>query len=243
VLGPGLVCDWLGELLSGSGAPAPVMLDQSYSLPASASEILGDLTAFAEQLGSAGELGHLAVAAASLGATPVNSAQALESFLHSYAANVLVNHEAPAVIRAREHAARGQVRELIALDKQLSAVPVLENFVRASSSVGQTQLRRLRPLRGERVVHRYLQAIEAGEARGWHTLVYGVVLAVYSIPLRQGLVHFAHRTLDGFVQAAARRLALSEADQDRVLAGPIRFVASGLEDELKRLAPGPLLLT
>ena len=219
------------------------MLDQSYSLPESASEILGDLTAFAEQLGAAGDLGHLAVAAASLGATPVNNAQALESFLHCYASSVLVNHEAPAVIRAREYAARGQVRELIALDQQLSSIPVLESFARASCSVGQAQLRRLRPLRGERVVPRYQQAIEAGEARGWHTLVYGVVLAVYSIPLRQGIVHFAHRTLDGFVQAASRRLALSEADQDRVLAGPASFVSGGLEGELSRLAPGPLLLT
>lgn len=243
MLTPGVACDWLGESQSVSASPARDMLDQRYSLPESASEILGDLTAFAEQLGSGGEFGHLALAAASLGTTPVTTAQALESFLHCYASSVLVNHEAPAVIRARDLAAHGQVRELIALDQQLAEIPVLESFGRASCNVGLAQLRRLRPLRGERVVHRYLQAIEAGEARGWHTLVYGVVLAVYSIPLRQGVIHFAHRTLDGFVQAASRRLSLSEADQDRVLAGPASLVSGGLEGEFRRLTPGPMLLT
>ena len=43
-----------------------------------------------------------------------------------------------------------------------------------------------RPLRDQRLVQRYLTAVEQGEAQGWHTLVYGLTLAVYSLPLRQG---------------------------------------------------------
>jgi urease accessory protein UreF len=171
----------------------------------------------------------------------VDSATALESFLNSYASGVLISYEIPAVIQAYEHAARTQVRELITVDKELSTVPVLQSFARASCAVGQAQLSRLRPLRGERVVQRYLQAVEAGEARGWHTLVYGLVLAVYSIPLRQGLAHFGQRTLDGFVQAAGRRLALAESAQDRILAGPCSAMTGAIEDAIARHAVVPAL--
>jgi urease accessory protein UreF len=76
--------------------------------------------------------------------------------------------------------------------------------------VGQAQLRKLRPLRDERLIQRYLRAVEAGQAHGWHTLVYGVTLAIYSLPLRQGLLGYSHQTTRGFIYAAARPLRLSE---------------------------------
>jgi len=39
-----------------------------------------------------------------------------------------------------------------------------------------------------------------------------LTLAVYSLPVRQGLLGFAQQTMKGFIQAAARPLALSAAD-------------------------------
>jgi urease accessory protein UreF len=50
------------------------------------------------------------------------------------------------------------------------------------------------------------------KAHGWHTLVYGLTLALYSLPLRQGLLGYAHQTTRGFIHAAARSLRLTEAD-------------------------------
>jgi urease accessory protein UreF len=62
-------------------------------------------------------------------------------------------------------------------------------------------------------VQRYLKAVDAGEAHAWHSVVFGLVLAVYSLPLRQGLAHMAYQTLGGFTQAASIRLSLSETKQ------------------------------
>ena len=76
--------------------------------------------------------------------------------------------------------------------------------------MGRSQLQKLRPLRDQRVVQRYLDAVETGRASGWHTLVYGVTLAVYSLPSRQGLLGYAHQTTRGFIYSAARMLRLSE---------------------------------
>jgi urease accessory protein UreF len=108
------------------------------------------------------------------------------------------------------------VRELIALDRDVGQLPAVQAFGNASSWVGRTQLRRLRPLRTERVVQRYLRAVEAGEARAWHTLVFGLVLAVYSLPLRQGLIHFAHQTVGGFIEAGSARFRLTLAAREEM---------------------------
>jgi urease accessory protein UreF len=102
------------------------------------------------------------------------------------------------------------VRELVALDRRLAEEPILCSFAAASRRVGRSQLQKLRPLRDQRVVQRYLQAVESDQADGWHTLVYGLTLAVYSLPLRQGLLGYAHQTTRGFIYSAARTLRLSE---------------------------------
>jgi urease accessory protein UreF len=67
-------------------------------------------------------------------------------------------------------------------------------------------------LRDQRIVQRYLHAVEVGEAHGWHTLVYGLTLAMYSLPLRQGLLGYAIQTTRGFIHSAARELDVSEKD-------------------------------
>src|SRR5213075_2729464 len=110
------------------------------------------------------------------------------------------------------HASRNEVRELVALDQELAAEPVLKQFAHPSRRVGQAQLQKLRPLRDQRVVQRYLHAVESGVAHGWHTLVYGLTLAIYSLPLRQGLLGYAHQTLRSFIYSAARFLRLSERE-------------------------------
>jgi urease accessory protein UreF len=124
----------------------------------------------------------------------------------------------PAIQRAFAHARRNELRELVAYDQTLAAEIALKEFSSASRIVGLAQLRRLRPLRDERFVQRYLAAVEQGAATGWHTLVYGITLAVYFLPLRPGLIGYAQRTTRGFIQSAARSLRLPEADANSLVA-------------------------
>jgi urease accessory protein UreF len=215
------------------------MLDQSYSLAPSTSEILGDLSGLAEQLGATEGLCRLPLAGGGWESGAITSVAALRKFLEEYAGRILAVHELPAIARAYGHVAKSEARELIAFDQALTAEPALKEFARASRSVGQIQLERLRPLRGERVVQRYLKAVEEGSANAWHTVVFGMVLALYSMPLRQGLIHFAHQTLGGFVQAASTRVTLSSSDRHDILAahgeGILRAVESVLASEFTRI--------
>jgi urease accessory protein UreF len=186
------------------------MVKQTQLSLSDAAEWLGDWHPLAQQLGSTEGLASLCAISQALCLKPVHDSPSLRRFLHHYQTRLLLPLELPAIRSAHGHAARHEVRELVTLDQQLAGEPALQTFAEASRRVGQSQVRRLRPLRDDRVVQRYLQAVESGQANGWHTLVYGLTLAIYSLPLRQGLLGYAHQTTRGFIYSAARSLKLSE---------------------------------
>jgi urease accessory protein UreF len=186
------------------------MLKQTQVALDDAAEWLGDWHPLAEQLGSTDGLMSLASTSSLLRLPPIVDLHSLHRFLRDYQQQILVPVELPAIYAAHGHTSRGELRELVALDRQLEAEPLLRNFAGASRRIGRAQLQKLRPLRDHRIVQRYLQGVNAGEANGWHTLVYGLTLEIYSLPLRQGLVGYAQQTTRGFIYAAARSLRLSE---------------------------------
>jgi urease accessory protein UreF len=182
------------------------------ALTSDPAEWLGDAHPLVAQLGRADGLASLHALAESLATRPITSLAALREFLRAYHDRILLPHELPAIQTAFTHASRNEVRELIDFDQQLAHVPALRDFSGASERVGRAQLQQLRPLRDERMVQRYLAAVESGQAHGWHTLVYGMTLVLYSLPLRQGLLGYAQQTTRGFIHAAARSLQLKESE-------------------------------
>jgi len=175
-----------------------------------AAEWLGDWHPLAEQLGSADGLLTLGSISTELRLPPVHDARSLERALREYQTHILLPLELPAIQAAHRHVGHNELRELIALDQELCADQRLQRFASASRRVCQAQLQKLRPLKDQRIVKRYLHAVEIGLAHGWHTLVYGLTLEIYSLPLRQGLLGYAHQTTRGFIYSAARMLQLSE---------------------------------
>jgi urease accessory protein UreF len=173
---------------------------------------LGDWHPLAEQLGSANGLVALSDISASMQVPLVHDLPSLRNFLTSYQKQLLLPIELPAIYRAFDHTSRHEVRELAEFDRQLAGEPALRPFAEASRRIGQTELLKLRPLRDERIVRRYLEFVERHEANAWHTLVYGLTLALYSIPLRQGLLGYGYQTTRGFIYSAAKALQLSEKD-------------------------------
>jgi urease accessory protein UreF len=194
-----------------------------------AAEWLGDWHPLAEQLGSADGLLELGSVSSLLCLRPVRDVPSLRTFLRQYRERILLPLELPAIQTAHGHASRHEVRELIAQDRQLADEPVLQNFASASRRVGRSQLQKLRPLRDQRLVQRYLQAVETGQANGWHTLVYGVTLAIYSLPVRQGLLGYSHQIIRGFIYSAARAIGLSERQCVKVFDELCADLPSGIE--------------
>jgi urease accessory protein UreF len=195
-------------------------------------ELLGDWHPLVAQLGSTEGLIEFAAVASLLRLGTIGHETTLRQFLERYARELLVPHELPAIKRAFDHATNNELRELIAFDRAQAVVPPVRDFASASRRVGQAQLRRLKPLRDHRFIQRYLLAVNEGRAEGWHTLVYGVTLAVYSLPLRQGLLHYGAETLRGFVQLACRSLTVSEAVLRRMLDERLADLAATVDQML-----------
>lgn len=192
------------------------MTQSAFVLASLAPELTGDARELLEQLGAPEALPTLSLAASALTLEAVRDEATLRRFLAGYREQVLLPVELPAILAAHGHACRGELRELIALDRALGVDARLREFRAASAAVGRRQLGRLRPLRDQRLVQRYLRAVENGEAHGWHTLVFGVFLAQYSLPLRQGLMLYSQRTLGGFLDSAGATLRLPVAVRDEV---------------------------
>ena len=186
--------------------------------PAAAQEaLLGELRALLDQLGAAENLINLQAAADALACPAVPNWEVFREFIAAYKTRVLYAHELNAIYRACLHARANESRELVELDRQLGQLSSLRPFASASRHVGRTQLNWLAPLRGERVVAKYQAAVNDGKAQGWHTLVYGLTLAVYSIPARQGLVGYATQILRRYIDAAGRAFAVTEAERAKLL--------------------------
>ena len=171
-------------------------------------ELDGDLRELLESLGSLGNAPGWAGMFVQRKAHGLDGRRALEGFLSTYVNEVHGALELPAVLRAWHYAENGFSRDLIDLDRELSHASVLKPFKAASCAVGRRQLSKLRSLRDQRVVQRYLRAVEEGRAAGWHTVVYGVLLSIYSIPLRTGLNHLALQTIGGMIFSATSSLKL-----------------------------------
>jgi len=198
-----------------------------------AAEWLGDWHPLAEQLGSVDGLLTLASISSELELPPVHDEASLERALRQYQQQILLPIELPAIQAAHGHASRNELRELVALDQQLQQQPVLQRFASASRRVGHGQLQKLRPLHDQRMVRRYLHAVDIGLAHGWHTLVYGLTLEIYSLALRQGLLGYAHQTTRGFIYSAARMLQLSERQCRRLFESLCAALPHAVEDLLR----------
>ncbi|MBL9166752.1 MAG: hypothetical protein JNN07_03355 [Verrucomicrobiales bacterium] len=193
------------------------MEKQSHSGVDAEINLLGELHPLVQQLGSTEGLHELSETSKLIAHHTVTDVESLWSFLRAYRSRILLPLELPIIHQAFLHADKGRTRELIELDRKIAETPRLKHLSSASRRVGQAQLKRLRPLRDVRVLQRYLAAVEAKQAEGWHTLVFGLTLAIYSVPLRQGLLGYAQQVMRGFIHSAGRRFAVPAGEIEEMM--------------------------
>ena len=177
------------------GPPMPDPITSSPELPERSDSADGS---WIEPRETSGEDGVCLVPMATGRAT---TREALEQRLLAYARETLAREEWPAVLHAWQFARRGHMRDLVAFDRDWAATARRLGFAEASRAAGRRQLNKLQGLRHERRISRYRVAIDEGRADGWHPLVFGVFLAVYHLPIRQGLIQYGMRSL-GLLAAA-----------------------------------------
>ena len=211
------------------------MLEQPQQPERNALSDAADFRALEEQLGSPDEATAISSEAFAASLINIRTPDQLREFVAHFQTKTLAHDELPTILRAYNHARRNEAREIIALDRSLKDAFPSEALANASERVGRNQLRKMRGLKTERVVTKYWDAVYKKEAYGWHTVVFGVVLAVYSIPLRQGMNHYGQQTIRGFVEAGATSLRLRAPEmnalENSLLADMPAIVERALESE------------
>ena len=154
------------------------------------------------------------------------------SLLESHRDSVIVALDWPVIVEAAEATRLGRHHGLVELDRNYAGRRA-GRWDEASFRVGRRQLSRLRAARDLRAVQRYLEAVEDGRAQGWNPIVFGVALAAFNLPYRQGLLHYAGTLLRGLAERCRPRdlpNAEWEAWMDRLEAP--------LPEEARSLLPG-----
>jgi hypothetical protein len=123
----------------------------------------------------------------------------VRTVLESHRDGVIIGLDWPVIVEAAEFTRLGKHRDLLELDRNYPGRRA-DQWTEASFRVGRRQLSRLRTARDFRVVQRYLAAVDAGEAQAWNPIVFGVALAAFSLPYRQGLLHYAGTLLRGLAE-------------------------------------------
>ena len=194
-------------------------------------DFLHDISGLAKRLGADGPAGPAEEGIiGAFDTSQIHSIASLSQFLAQYRDRVLVPIEIPTITEASLMVGRGELSELLDLDKRLGERVELAPFAEASRWIGSCNARSMRGMNDHRTVWRYCEAIRTQSAHGWHAVVYGVVLSAFSIPLRQGISNYCERTMGGFVDAVAltRDFPLEETRQLK------EHFAAGLAEEIDR---------
>ena len=111
--------------------------------------------------------------------------------------------ELPAIAAAWRQATANESRELAALDQATLSNPNFADHAEVSRELGNEFLTRLLPLRDARILRRHAEAVENGDAAGSHLIVFGLMLAVFSVPPRQALLDYVQARLPDADSASA----------------------------------------
>jgi hypothetical protein len=142
--------------------------------------------------------------------------------------------ELPVIAQAHHHAAVGGVRELVALDRDLAARLAQNPSAAARLHVDPSQWRALRSLSDDRVLRRFAAAVEKQEAIGCLSVVHGILLVVYSLPLRQGLHNYARARIEELAGSPAWVAGMRASEVGRLATDLLR----GLPRIVNRLCQG-----
>ncbi len=204
--------------------------------PATSEELAGDINPLTQALGTTAALDSLSSLARLVNGPAPETLGALRTLLARYRERLLTPIELPAIRDAYHHTARGEVRELLDLDRRIAREYGDSAFAEVSRHTGRTQLRRLRPLR-DTTLQRYLQAVDAGEAMGSHVVVFGLLLAIFSLPLHQGLAQYASKTQQSLVDSAMLALPATEPERERLRAECDAPIAPAVRSVLPAFTP------
>jgi urease accessory protein len=141
----------------------------------------------------------------------------LKDFLLRQIAPALAHQELPYLRYAFEAAALGDLPELCALDREISAWKLARETRDASVQIGVRRLRALQAITGASLYSAFDQCLQRGEARGHHLIVCAVQAVTEGIPLQAALHAWHYQTTAAICSAALKLIRIGQDGCQRAL--------------------------
>lgn len=139
----------------------------------------------------------------------------LRDFLKTRIVPALEHHELPYLRFARAAAEAGDVDELCAIDREISAWKICRELREASAQLGGRRLKMLMQFAPNAAMAAFGARIATGEARGHHLAVCGLQFA--GIPLDAALATYFYQTIAAFCAASLKLVRIGQEACQRVL--------------------------
>lgn len=147
----------------------------------------------------------------------VNDESSLRVFLSEQIAPALEHQELPYLRFAYQAAKTGNMEEMCALDREVSAWKLAPETRQASALLGARRLRALRGIADAPLLEKFERAMANNTARGHHLIVYGLQAVCGGVPLRAALEAYFYQTLAAICAASLKLIRIGQDGCQRAL--------------------------
>ena len=120
---------------------------------------------------------------------------------------------------AYDSAQKDDVKSLLLLDEECSAVKLPKEMRMASQKLGLRLLKIFSSLSESSLVDLYKNAISSGDASGHYSIVYGLYAFVLGIEKKEALSAFYYNAAVGMITNSAKLIPLGQQDGQEILFG------------------------
>ncbi|HWP29198.1 MAG TPA: urease accessory UreF family protein [Chloroflexota bacterium] len=148
----------------------------------------------------------------------VTTASELEAALTAYLAEQLAPADGVAVANAHRAAARGDLAEVLAIDRHLLALKLPREVREGAQRTGRNLLQAVGPTVEDAVLAAYARAVAEGAAPGTYAVALGVVARALGLTARAALLVYFYASTVGLLGAALRLMRLDHLAAQGILA-------------------------
>ena len=125
--------------------------------------------------------------------------------------------DAAFVSLAYDAATANDIKKIISLDEECSAVKLPEEMRQASSKMGKRLLKIFQPVHENKMVADYSDAIKTQQATGHYCIAFGIIAAALHIQKQEALTGFYYNAAVGFVTNGVKLIPLSQQSGQEIL--------------------------
>ncbi len=147
----------------------------------------------------------------------ISDGPSFETACRDWLVYCMARSEGIAVARACEMARLGDDAGLLDLDNRVAALKLSRESRAASSMTGQALLHAYQDIFRKPGLENYASAVQAGEAEGHHSVIFGAICGSNDISGTDAVLTFLQTAVSGLAGVASRLIPLGQVETQRII--------------------------